>query len=258
MQKLFILLIISLSFTKCTLGPSPKEAIKFADAVIADRKNGQYTEYYADGHVKSVKNYENDKITGVYMEFYTNGNLREYSFSRKGFKNSIFRKYYSNKKLSAEGTYKNGLRVGSFKDYDSLTGYVKRVRNFLIVRNKNVVNEVYSFNSKGDTLISKSYFYKLEILQHAVKPGKPYKAKISLVSPCYPNSKMLVYFISTQNPYKPLKVLANGYSLEFSFIAKSAIRDTISGFIEEVKPPKVDEPHTSRRLYFDCTFRAIR
>ncbi|HNW44645.1 MAG TPA: toxin-antitoxin system YwqK family antitoxin [Elusimicrobiales bacterium] len=81
-------------------------------------KNGTYSEYYADGNLKTVKTLLGGKMSGSLKAYYPSGTLQVDAYYFDGAKEGDFKYFSEDGKISMEAAYKNDRLNGWKKEYD--------------------------------------------------------------------------------------------------------------------------------------------
>jgi len=123
-------------------------------------KKGTWKEYYKNGNLLSIgdydySRYENDTIysykTGLWKTYEENGDLDRVGNYIKGKKVGIWKSYYEGR-LSSVGKYKKGLAKGKWKIYYSVGGY-----GFETYKNGKKNGKTKQYYANGKLLLSGSY-----------------------------------------------------------------------------------------------------
>lgn len=90
-------------------------------SLIKDKKNGDWF-YYKNGVIITKGHYKSDEKIGEWQNFYNDGNLKEilnYELDKTGksFLNGFYNKFYENGMLKVIGSYKNNKKTGSWETY---------------------------------------------------------------------------------------------------------------------------------------------
>ena len=91
----------------------PSKKRKINESVIAI-KDGERTEWYANGKPKSKKSYINGKRHGEWTYWYANGNKRLKSYYYYNRKDGKWAYHYSDGNNRISGTYKKGKKEGKW------------------------------------------------------------------------------------------------------------------------------------------------
>lgn len=97
----------------------PDSSAKEYKLIFKDGKVVSLTEYYLDGAIKSVGNWNSDyeNYEGIYKEYHYNGKQKEICVYEDGMKHGEFKQYYDNGKLKGQGYYRNNELDGTVYYY---------------------------------------------------------------------------------------------------------------------------------------------
>jgi len=84
-----------------------------------NERNGKETQYYWNKQVSMEASYKDDKLNGPYLTYHPSGNKKEIGQSVDGFFNGPWQLYYDNGILNAEYSYNNGSLDDIYKTYDT-------------------------------------------------------------------------------------------------------------------------------------------
>lgn len=109
-------------------------------------------EYYKSGNLKSQKYYnENDSIVKTIIYYDLNDTIRK-SINYHKFDHDSVINYFSTGKISSTGIQDiSGKKYGKW-DFYHVNGYRHNTREFYIIKSKEIVNQLWFYNKKGDTL----------------------------------------------------------------------------------------------------------
>lgn len=93
-----------------------------------DEKHGRWTEYYENGDIKEIENYDKGILNGKYQCFHENGQLWTEKIYNNGLLWQVISNYDKNGKKKDKGTLKNG--TGTLKIYNS-EGRLSRIAEFV-------------------------------------------------------------------------------------------------------------------------------
>jgi hypothetical protein len=88
----------------------------------------------------------------------------------------------------------NGEPIGIWQYYDE-TNNLNKLAEYVKINNKSYLNQDWYFDSSGDTIISKSSFYKLILEKESISLFEPLKAKIDLVAPYFKDKYSEAYVV---------------------------------------------------------------
>jgi antitoxin component YwqK of YwqJK toxin-antitoxin module len=71
--------------------------------------HGDYKEYYHNGQLKIIRNYDNGELSGKWFEYYESGQVLLESYYSKGERYGAFKKYYENGEIMIEANYQNDM-----------------------------------------------------------------------------------------------------------------------------------------------------
>ncbi len=90
----------------------------------AERKHGEYIEWFENGKTKTQGKYDKDRMVGIWSTFHENGNKEsEINYVQNdrppynSVKDGDSKTYYSNGNIKSEGKYKNGYENGLWSYY---------------------------------------------------------------------------------------------------------------------------------------------
>lgn len=148
MKKLFILIVILSIIISCS-----------------DKRE---KEYYKSGNLKSEKYYgENNKIIKTLVYYDLNDTIRKSIYYHKINYDSIVH-YFSNGKISSTGIQDNYNRKYGKWDYYHSEGFRNNTREFYNIKGKEIVNQLWFYNKKGDTLFGAYTSNPKDIIERAV------------------------------------------------------------------------------------------
>ena len=115
-------------------------------------KDGPWKEYFPNGAIKNIGNYEKGKRTGEWKFYHTNGQLEQIgSYNKEGKEEGIWTWYYASGSLLREENYFNGKLDGHSVEYDE-TGIIVAEGEYI----ENYREGVWKFNY-GDQLSEEEY-----------------------------------------------------------------------------------------------------
>ena len=82
------------------------------------KKNGEYTTYHTNGHIRVQCSFLDNCKQGLYIEFLENGHLKWITYYEHNIEHGPYT-LYKNNKLYEEGTYVNNYRTGPFIIYNT-------------------------------------------------------------------------------------------------------------------------------------------
>ena len=209
----------------------------------AERKNGQFVEWFENGKIKAQGTYDKDRMVGTWTTYYENGNKESetnYIQNERPPYNSIkdgdSKTFYSNGNIKSEGKYKNGYENGlwlfyketgeldyaedEFKDGPYSTGRKKKTKEQLD-------NEkAFSENKENVKLISQKFekvnqLYEVTTSQ-VENPNNWMAPKVTVYSPS--KKKNLYNAFLTLDNYYSSKLSDNKPMLENLEISKERIK----------------------------------
>jgi len=128
-KKSFFLLITFLLLIEVTAcKPKPKEVLQYyvsgevsrKHVEIKGKKEGQMTEYYKDGKVKSLRTFENDMEIGQSVFFYPSGAIKERIYLVDGKLNGGDTVFYESGQPQFMRNWNHGLLDGYVRKWDTL------------------------------------------------------------------------------------------------------------------------------------------
>lgn len=89
-----------------------------------DEKDGDWIEYYANGHKRREGRYQDGKKEGKWILYHSNGNVKSTCFFRNGLYEGHYAAYHPNGNVFREGHYGmhqgnsyDGKKEGMWRDY---------------------------------------------------------------------------------------------------------------------------------------------
>ena len=79
---------------------------------------GTVVSFFADGRLRTSRNYIDGKSDGLYEQFYDNGQLRERGNWIDGEFDGLYERFYENGQLEMRGNYQDGKSEGLFEWFD--------------------------------------------------------------------------------------------------------------------------------------------
>jgi antitoxin component YwqK of YwqJK toxin-antitoxin module len=231
-------------------------SIRFEFTIKNQLKNGRCLKYYENGKIASEAYFLNDTLNGPAKYYYPTGDLRESCFWKKGLIDSLRIEYYRSGVKKSIGRYSGGRPSGDFQEFDSL-GKLNAIREYVIVKNSSHVNNVYVFDNNGDTVITKSNFYRITFCNDSIHIGDKFRANLNLIAPLFEKSKLVIYFVDPEDTLYYDGYPSDNYSFNYEYKPKKIGKLKMKGFIEELglQPYSPDSAHIkSRDLYFDVDY----
>jgi hypothetical protein len=232
--------------------------VKFEYELINGHRNGKQIEYYPNGKIASELGFINDTIQGVANYYYESGELKETVNWLNGKTDGTDTEFYKSGRIKSYGNYFNNLQSGLFYYYDSI-GNLQTVREYLLQDSTSHLNNVYCFNKQGDTILTRSNFYKLILCCDTVLVGTKFTAKIDLVAPYFKKSRMYVYFEIPGDKEHLRRLFSGNYTVTYEYFPRFPGKYLLRGYIEERHQQVVYKDSIqmqSRFLYFDTSFVA--
>ena len=127
-MKIYTLILISFVAFFCSCKPKPQEKFLYyasgevsrKHTEIDGKKEGQMTEYYKDGKVKSLRTFENNVEIGQSVFFYESGAVKERIYLADGKLNGGDTIFYENGKPQFMRNWNHGLLEGYVRKWDTL------------------------------------------------------------------------------------------------------------------------------------------
>lgn len=270
-----------------------------------DNDSDKVKQYYSNGKVKLEYSLNKGRIDGMYLEYYDNGNIKLTHLYEKG-KIIDTSKYYwndKNKIIQRQSIWLNDsvskdvifdskgeiegvgkvvnkeklIRIGKWKLKDS-QNINDSIVEYLRIRDGSHVNQIWTISPKGDTIISKSNYYKI-FVDDTISLGKPSRIRIVLVEPFYSYDSDIEAVIPANNMemkkdfsnlfkinkdvFKSLKndgiphpeipeEIPTNHIIEFGLIYEEKGLKEIKGCLTEYVQPHTDSiQRIERRLYFN-------
>jgi hypothetical protein len=187
--------------------------------------------------VQSEKNNHSEKNKLTLSDAKTTDSIAcEYSpkYSTKTRSVSFCRHYLSGK-LIRDGLFLNEKTPLSYHYFYDSIGGVKTIKEFrLIDEDSSIVNNFIEFDSDGDTLYSKSNFYKIKLLQDTIFTNQPIDLEV-ILEPFYTTSKAEVTIEELTHPDSILIAPLDNFRTQLTLSpVDSAGRYKIRGLIREV------------------------
>lgn len=252
--------------------------------ILSSCKNKK-VEYFSNGNIHKEYYLKNDALVGDYLTYYNNGNIKSVDLYKNNIKvdstvfydslinkkiskiiywkntdlDSFYVKNFQNGKISSEGIISDSMKLGTWKYYKNEV--LEKKFQYKVISNKQYSNQGWVFNEKGDTLKSKSNYYKL-IIPDKIKQNQNITIKIeynpiislesSLTFLC---SKHYNHDFSNINLVKPDSIFGIKNVIEFKFRSKKSGKINLRGVLKEYANliPEYSNGHTykERLIYID-------
>lgn len=202
---------------------------------VNGKKEGVFKEFFKSGKLKSIENFENGTLIDTSKIYYSNGNLS----IKKYFKDDaiIFQENFSkNGLLRSKGEIKDTLRVNWWNYYSNEK--IKNKTQYLLINNKEYVNQVYHYDDYGNIVRDSSNFYTINF-PDTIEINRLVKGSLKLtpyLSKQNNSHKVFFkYFNLNQNEDKPLESTYGTNEKEALLWAKfdSKGKKRIEGYILE-------------------------
>jgi len=131
-----------------------KNGFVIGEGIVKDdgNRHGTWKDFYDDGSLKAIGNYDNGKQTGEWKFYYQGGKIEQTGkFSKSGKLEGIWKWYYENGQLQREENYRAGVKDGVSTTYDE-TGKVIEEGEFVDGNEDGVW-----FEQIGDTYMKGTY-----------------------------------------------------------------------------------------------------
>lgn len=135
-----------------------------------NKEIGTHTWYFDNGVIEAIENYSKGKLEGEYKEFYKNGKPLSKSFFSNGLQDGLTKYYREDGSLHSQGQFKKGDRDGIWKYYDERgeligtnefkTDYVIEEANMFL----KLPNSDWSLTEKIDGELAQYYFKRSPII----------------------------------------------------------------------------------------------
>jgi antitoxin component YwqK of YwqJK toxin-antitoxin module len=93
------------------------KCLKIEYSTFKGKAHGSYTEYYENGKIKMIQNYQHGILHGPVVSYYESGHLSIEMTLQNNKRNGIYKDYYPNGSLKIIVNYVNEKREGIYKDY---------------------------------------------------------------------------------------------------------------------------------------------
>lgn len=130
---------------------------------------GTHYWYFDNGKLEVIENYSKGKLNGKYKEYNNNGNLSTDTYFENGIQNGYTKYYHEDGSLHSEGLFKNGYRDSSWKYYDeqgNLLG-TKVFKTEFVIEEANMFlklpNSDWSLSDKTDGEFAQYTFKRLPV-----------------------------------------------------------------------------------------------
>lgn len=127
----------------------PKYSVSFKN----DQPNGPLKEFFEDGQIKTLSNYQHGKIHGEHTEFFENGGIATAGSFHEGEKTGDWKEFYPDGQISKSYSYKLGLLDGLVESYypDG------KIKWFFMNKGGELNGDYAHFNPDGSFLEKGSY-----------------------------------------------------------------------------------------------------
>ena len=255
-------------------------------------------EYYKSGKKKNEYILKDGKKEGVYKEFYSNGNLKvihnfknnvlidsSIYFFKKNTKKKFIRFWKENNQIYeinydtlgniiSKGYLTNDFnRINKWEEYGN-NDLLESIQEYVIVDNKQYLNQYWSLNKNRDTLFYKSNFFKIALSNDTITKGKPYKGILYLDAPFFKDKnseiELFIYKSNDKGYTSEKKEVVKFYNLFYDKENKKWFpmadmkrtvafwgwadelgKNTIKGYILEKYIDKIKGKIEKRKLYFE-------
>jgi len=146
------------------------------------KTEGLYKEFYEDGQLKTVHKYRGDQKVDSSIYYYPEGKIKDIRYWNDS--TNVQKKFSKTGQLIGQGETKNNdlnFRIGSWKFSN---GQNDSIVEYIAYNKKPYVNQFWTVSSKGDTLNSKSNYYRL-IISDTVVLGEVARMRFFLRAPYY-------------------------------------------------------------------------
>src|SRR5690606_31907122 len=184
--------------------------------------SNELKEYYSSGNLKRIDFVNSNNIDSTlifYDEPYKT--IKAKSVSRNGFE--YFEEYYKNGKLFRKGKLSNSKQQYEKWYYYNPSGLLSDVREYMVIKGKSVLNQIWYLDRIGDTIKTRSdefnhygeefkdrmtfqkqsHFIKFQIPKDTISMDEPFKAVIFHATPLstYHNGFIKVYVDNENTPF---------------------------------------------------------
>ncbi|GAA0749724.1 toxin-antitoxin system YwqK family antitoxin [Gaetbulibacter jejuensis] len=190
-------------------------------------ENEHKVEYYNDGKIKKEYYLRDGKLNDIYKEYYPNGKLKQIHYYRDNVKVDSSITYYKSPDERIKGIIywkTNGVDslakrvifningdklnegsilhlgmdkfvpVGNWRYFDA-QGRLKSTREYKNIDGKSYLNQVWSFNTEGDTLYYPTTYFEIIKAQDTFALNYPFRAAAILGLPIFKERKSEIYVV---------------------------------------------------------------
>lgn len=122
-------------------------------------KDGCFKVFYKSGKLKAIESYRKGLLVDTSKAFYENGKLSILKYYNNE-SNLYQKKKYENGITMSEGKMKDSIRLDWWNYYDN-KGYISKKADYLLINNKQYLNQLLVYNSKGEIVKDSSNYYQL-------------------------------------------------------------------------------------------------
>ena len=253
--------------------------IKLKYSLRNNVKEGKYEEFYDNGNLKMLCNYDKGKIKDSSVYFYKNNNgaIKSIKYWKNG--NAWFQKdFFENGKVMRNGKLlKDNFRIGIWNLYSS-DNYKSEVIEYFNINNKSYRNQTWRLNNKGDTIYGGN-FYEYRKKKDTVLYNETNRFHFSLTQRVLTNSILYLCIAKRGNKLKsdfsnqykiPLDTIQNmsiefknnpvlkdgKYDVLFDILPRKIGNDTLRGFLLEKEITKDSDTidFVTRQIYFSIPY----
>lgn len=197
------------------------------------------TNYFENGNLHSKYSLLNDKIDGEFFIYDSSGYLYDKYFFIKGIENGYSYSYFPTGEICAVVMISNGKKIGNGYYYDK-SGKIEWINHYVMWDTVSWLNEVYCFNTSGDTIKEKSNYFKFNCTKDTINIDEDFEFELNLEAPHFKNSKMQVYItdydklFEKNNTSEYLIFECDGYKFNYKVKPKNKNNNILKGIIREI------------------------
>ncbi|MHC0443881.1 hypothetical protein ACWA1F_00635 [Flavobacterium sp. 3-218] len=223
-----------------------------------DEYNGVYKEFYNNGNVKVIHNFQNGVLIDSSTSYNTDSSLLDIRFYNK--KDTVFCKTFKNNTLESSGEAFKTRKIGYWNYYNE-DGRIIKKQQFINLCGKHYVNQSWEYDKNNSIIKNKGNYYKVILEKKEYSVGEKIDIKIIYTPLLGTKSKNLIC-TSTKisDDFCNIKDVKLDYwhsdnreitiKLIFSTKGNKNLRGYIQEYLYKEERP-INDKYLYREVYFD-------
>ena len=208
-----------------------------------------------DSSQNNIDNKINENSDSLFIEKDKDGKITSKCNYKQGMQHGLCQFYYNNGQVKEEGNFYFGKPLGTFKYYNE-KGNIEEIREYQIVKDNSVINQILFFDGQGGIIKNKSNYIKLSMQKDTIQLGKECSLNIILEASYFKSNMNVVIgnFDAEYNLIDSLgyvKLEGKDFEVQYKFKAIKIGENVVRGIVKDYKKIyNSDTLQARRNIYF--------